>query len=588
MRRAWRAILLWGPLLLGCTASLGSEVLRIGFAEDEIPQEAQPFVKKTFDSLGRLLAPDYRLEIHSYASSDLLGAVSRNQVELFLSSSTLYRQSSLSGTRDVAVLMPSGSVNPNRLEGSVFLTPLGTGTSDELLSKKGLRFLTSGKLSGTALMSANLELQRMRQKEKLSEATAHEASPAKALRRLQAGEADVLVLPACALERASERGEFDARDLVVLRPKQDQNLSCLHSTELFPGLTLATMPTLDYQAYNRILSALLSLKSEGSKRLWVIGANFSAVDSALHELDSDPWASYRKPTVKSLIAHYWPWLAGVLGFAFFLLCNMVLLGRLVKQRTRQLEDALQEQKALRGEVDKIRNRLDKMKRLQTIGQMASLFAHELRQPLNALNCYAYGIEKAIRRKIQQPDRDIEEGIAAVNTQIQRASAIVEKVRNYVRSQSSREDAHSFADILERSAANFKTTSAGSIPIRLLFENRDQTVIRCDPMEMELVVINLLRNSAQAQAGAGNPWIELRLQGGKTVILTVTDGGRALSDEEFRAIAALGESTKPEGLGLGLPIVCSLVEEHRGKVFFERTKSRSLEVRIELPPAYTGA
>lgn len=110
-------------------------------------------------------------------------------------------------------------------------------------------------------------------------------------------------------------------------------------------------------------------------------------------------------------------------------------------------------------------------------------------------------------------------------------------------------------------------------------------ILADELEMELIVTNLLKNAAQAQEHVKNPWININLIVNKPLKyaeMTVTDDGPALSDEQFKQIISTGDTTKPEGLGLGLTIVKSLTEAHGGKMFIALTENRSLKITIRIP------
>jgi two-component system sensor histidine kinase TtrS len=105
------------------------------------------------------------------------------------------------------------------------------------------------------------------------------------------------------------------------------------------------------------------------------------------------------------------------------------------------------------------------------------------------------------------------------------------------------------------------------------------------MELELVVVNLLRNSLQAQTDPEKK-VEVSItvrENGKRAELCVEDNGPVLSDESMRRLSeTVLQSEKPEGLGLGLSIVRMLVEEHNGTVRFERAAPTGLRVVISLP------
>lgn len=585
MKRFFLALLLL-PLFASADCKV-VETIRIGVAEDELSGRDRPIIEERLQTVAAALAPEYAVDVRYFPRQELSATIERNRVDAFISSSARYRRSLASGPRDIAVLMPAGAENPNRLAGAVFLADIDRLDISSVKNLKGGRALRAGERSLTVDMSAEGELLQSGiadPKSFFADVRYAGTDVGSAVDLLLAGKADLLVLPACALEHYAQTSGRDTGRLTVLSPKEDRDLACLHSTNLYPGLTFAAMPSLSHNAYNRILRSLVFMKSSESSGMWAMATDFSALDKTLHRLNSDAWAPFREPTLERMIKRYWPWIAGASGTIFLVLTINILLRRLVKRRTMELQAALNEQKRLRVESDRVRNRLDKMRRLQTIGQLAGLFAHELRQPLNAVGCYAYGLRKAFSRTNSLSSPDIQTGIDGIDAEIRRANAIVERVREYVRSQSSRNSEHALSDITTAAVGNFKLSAAGVVPIKLTIENPEKSVVRCDPMEMELVIVNLLRNAAEVQNASPSPLIRVTVTGGINVMLTVSDNGPALSDAELSDIVSVGESTKPEGLGLGLSIVRDLVDAHHGVIKFSRTAAGSLEVRIVLPSA----
>ena len=562
-----------------------AELIRIGIAEDALNAVNAPAIERTLDYLTAELSKSYELTVERIPSGEVSAEVQRNRFDVFLMSSADYRKSLRSGTRDIAVLRATNESNPNRAEGAAVFVDLMDQRHMTLGDLQGKRAGFVGRFTSTTHMSVNGAVLRAAGEHRdrfFSKVEHFGENLADAVKALTDARVDALVMPTCFLEMESGLGDLSTDRLTLLDAKQDPDLACLHSTELYPGSGFVAMPSLSPVAYNAVLMLLLKANDRDLSGRWAIATNFSEADRTLQELNDDAWASLRHPNWRALWARHWPWAAGLLGLLLMLGGHHLLLGRLVRRRTFELQSALNEQRRLRLETDRTRDRLDKMRRLQTIGQLAGLFAHELRQPLNALTCYAYGIRKAVADAPQEIQSQTLIGINGLDEQIRRANAIVERVRDYVRSQSSREKAHSLVDIVRTAVAHFQTSTLGNLPIDLKDERADETVIRCDAMEMELLVVNLLRNAAQAQQGVLHPRIRLRVTGGDIVRLIVSDEGPALTAQAFENISSLGESTKPEGLGLGLSIVRDLTEAHHGRLTFSLTPKGSLQVEVALP------
>ncbi len=563
------------------------DLVRVGVEITAIDHLQRGFVDDTLQKLSDAIGKDHKLVVQYFNSAELSDAILRNRVQMFVASAVTYRRSLINGGRDLVVLNSRLTVDPNRTEGGLVLKRLGDNTLQSWNDLKNKRVLYVETLSPTVEIS--FKAQKLKYDE---ETTAQDSQIDKvsdsailALEKLKNETVDAVALPICHLENMVQKSPEIAENLAVLTPRQDQSVACLHSTDLYPGLTVVAMPILPSDVYLQVLRVLLSIQDDRYPYSWSIATDFNALDVVLHELNVDAWAQYRELTWKKFFDQYRLWLLGAVFALIAILLNSVLLGHLVRRRTSELSQALTKQKALRLAADRSRTQLEKMRRLQTIGQLTGLFAHELRQPLNAISCYAYGIDKAVSGADQETKDKVAGGVQALEAQVQRASAVVERVRDYVRSQSSREKIYSLAKLAASSIADFKVTSAGNIPIDLTVSNDKNCDICADEMEIELIVVNLLRNAVQAQDGNQNAWIAVGVVGSEdNVVLSIVDNGPPLSLEELNNIVSIGESTKPEGLGLGLSIVRDLVEAHHGFIRYSLSSSRSLKVEVVFPRA----
>jgi PAS domain S-box-containing protein len=213
-------------------------------------------------------------------------------------------------------------------------------------------------------------------------------------------------------------------------------------------------------------------------------------------------------------------------------------------------------------------------RLVTMGEMASSVAHELNQPLTAINNYCNGMVSRVKAgSIEQPDL-----IAALQKtarQAERAGQIIHRIRAFVkRSEPQRvkadarqivDDAVELAGIeLRRRNVAIHTYVAQRLPPLMV-----------DPILIEQVVLNLLKNAAEAidaaQLPASRRHIELRVvprhtpEEGGVIEFSVTDMGPGIKDEVLARLYEAFFSTKAEGLGIGLSLCRSIVESHRGRM-----------------------
>ena len=213
-------------------------------------------------------------------------------------------------------------------------------------------------------------------------------------------------------------------------------------------------------------------------------------------------------------------------------------------------------------------------RLVTMGEMASSVAHEMNQPLTAITNYCNGMVSRVKAESIAPP-DLIAALQKTARQAERAGQIIHRIRAFVkRSEPQRqpsdarqivEDAVELAGIeLRRRNVAIHSYVAQRLP-----------EIMVDPILIEQVVLNLLKNAAEAIDSAQMPsqrrHIELRVvprhtpEEGGVIEFSVTDMGPGIKDEVIDRLYEAFFSTKPEGLGIGLSLCRSIVESHRGRM-----------------------
>ena len=246
-------------------------------------------------------------------------------------------------------------------------------------------------------------------------------------------------------------------------------------------------------------------------------------------------------------------------------------------------------------------------RLMTMGEMASSVAHELNQPLTAINNYCSGMVSRVNADAIGKD-DLVTALRKTAHQAERAGQIIHRIRNFVKKsepqrQSAQarqivEDAVELASIaLRRRNVTIRTYVAQHLPVLMV-----------DPILIEQVVLNLLKNAAEAIDTAQMPStrrnIELRVvprhtpDEGGVIEFSVTDTGPGLPDEVIGRLYEAFFSTKSDGMGIGLSLCRSIVESHQGRMRaqnlyngativgcrFAFTLPVELHARADIPPA----
>ena len=227
----------------------------------------------------------------------------------------------------------------------------------------------------------------------------------------------------------------------------------------------------------------------------------------------------------------------------------------------------EEQAALQAE------RAQSASRLITMGEMASSVAHELNQPLTAISNYCNGMVSRIKGQ-HISEEDLLQALEKTAHQAQRAGQIIQRIRSFVkRSEPNRIDtdvAPMVAEALELADIELKRRN-----VRLShFVSSRLPRVHVDPILIEQVLINLLKNSAEAIDHAHRPpdrrHVELQVlpksvDHTPVVEFTVVDTGRGLAPEVLERLFEAFFSTKTEGMGIGLNLCRSIVESHTGRM-----------------------
>jgi PAS domain S-box-containing protein len=213
-------------------------------------------------------------------------------------------------------------------------------------------------------------------------------------------------------------------------------------------------------------------------------------------------------------------------------------------------------------------------RLVTMGEMASSVAHELNQPLAAITNYCNGMVSRVRAESIGKD-DLVEALNKTSRQAERAAQIIARVRSFVkRSEPQRQMASVRAIVDEALELAGIELRRRNVALTTYVAQR-LPALSCDPILIQQVIMNLLKNAAEAIDSAQLPpqrrQIELRVvprhtpEEGGVIEFSVTDHGPGVREDVLARLYEAFFSTKAEGLGIGLALCRSIIESHRGRM-----------------------
>ncbi|MEC5208074.1 PAS domain S-box-containing protein [Vogesella perlucida] len=205
-------------------------------------------------------------------------------------------------------------------------------------------------------------------------------------------------------------------------------------------------------------------------------------------------------------------------------------------------------------------------RLIAMGEMASSLAHELNQPLTAISTYSSGLARRLPAEVAA-NRGIGEAVQAIAEQARRAGQIVNSIRAFVKKHAPQLELCD-PELAVRRVQGMAQPMADKYGVRLHLEPaRGGVRVEMDPVLIEQVLLNLIKNAIEAmrEAGSLRPTVHLRsFTGQQFWRVEVQDNGPGLQDAVKENLFTPFYSTKTDGMGIGLNICRSIVEFHRGE------------------------
>jgi two-component system sensor kinase FixL len=276
---------------------------------------------------------------------------------------------------------------------------------------------------------------------------------------------------------------------------------------------------------------------------------------------------------------------GGFALASLLVLFLLLLTWQLKANARKLQQAA-EKAERRAHLQEHETRLAHALRVNAMGELASGIAHELTQPLTALLSQSQAAQRLASADSPDPSL-LPMALAANVREAKRAGAMLKRMRDYI---SKREQKPVLAD-LNQIVADIAELVRTDLEKRQMGLTLDlatpspQAVV--DPIEMEQVLHNLIRNAADALQDADTASRTIRIEtimSENGAILRVTDTGTGIDADTLPRLFEPFFTTKPDGMGLGLALCASLIERIGGHIDARNQTSGGATFTITLPLA----
>jgi PAS domain S-box-containing protein len=213
-------------------------------------------------------------------------------------------------------------------------------------------------------------------------------------------------------------------------------------------------------------------------------------------------------------------------------------------------------------------------KLATIGQLASGVGHELRNPLGVIGNSAY----YLKMKLKDADEKVQKHVDILKREVNRANRIISDLLDFSRVRSPSLEEGNVNSIIKETLADIKVPENISLETQL---NEELPIILVNPDQIRRVFLNIISNAVQAMPEGGRLDIKTGVKDDFAEIM-LRDTGEGIPKEHLQKIFEPLFTKKAKGIGLGLTIVKSIVEGHKGKIEVESEVGEGTTFTIKLP------
>ena len=244
-----------------------------------------------------------------------------------------------------------------------------------------------------------------------------------------------------------------------------------------------------------------------------------------------------------------------------------------------------ERKLAEGKAHAMREEIAHVMRLSTMGEMASGMAHELNQPLTALISYC-GMALQQARQMPSPPEEFIDILERAAVQAHRAGDVIHHLREFV-SKGKHNKTRVVLNELIQGVIGFIDWELRDADIEVAFQPASNAhEVFVDKVQIEQVLINLIKNSIEAIREAGNSAgrvdISSQLAADNSIVVTVADNGPGISAAMAGVLFEPYQTSRESGMGMGLSISRSIVEAHNGSLWVDEAPQQGAMLCMTIP------
>jgi len=280
---------------------------------------------------------------------------------------------------------------------------------------------------------------------------------------------------------------------------------------------------------------------------------------------------YREPSI--FVDYKWE-IIGVIAIIFTQ--SLALIGLILQHRRRSKAEE---------EAQKLRDERTHISRVLAMGEIAASLAHELNQPLSAIRSYAQAAQRFLGNDPAEPDEACRAltGIVAGN---RRAEEVIKRIRMALKKEPFKRARLDVRELIQE-VIMLVRRKAGELSILLRLESAaGLPPVFGDRIQLQQVLFNLIMNSIEAMADEEEDFHEIVVRALKVkhdfVTISVQDSGVGIDDKKGDMLFDAFYTTKPEGMGIGLSISRSIIEDHGGHLWAASNPDKGATFSFTVP------
>ncbi|WP_302943956.1 sensor histidine kinase [Turicimonas muris] len=391
------------------------------------------------------------------------------------------------------------------------------------------------------------------------------------IRALTKGELSAAILQGCHYERLPGKLQEVVRPL---EPRTFSETQCLSTSELYPAWSLMAAPGVPKELNRKVIETLKNDRSLSTFGEWTDPASLRDVYALLKRSHDDLIDSFEPESWTDVIwkARYPALIVLLLLLALFVHDRLVV--REVEKQTSLVKESLKKQWEMERKVEA-------WERASIVSIMSSMVAHELKQPLTVIENYAQSLlSRQKHGSAPIPQETLIFVMQKIEGSVSKAIDIIEHVQSFSKNRPLKRVPTNVSALLNKVVGDFQLKHP---KVKLIKAISPDLEINGDEFELSICFLNILKNSLQAMESQSTPEIKISAEKDSegVVKVTFTDNGHGLTQEQIKNLRHPLQTSKKDGLGLGLSIVRAIAERHRGSVRIEAAELCGLSIVVQL-------